>query len=183
MISEINKIKSFDSITYLHCINVGNLAKDFSTYLNIYFNYNINIEMIQLCGDLHDIGKIKLDFNILNKKGHLTEKEFDHIKEHPQLGLRYLELLQMEIPLELKYSVLCHHKGIENTGYPYVNIEIPKEIQVYVDIITICDIFDALTSKRSYKNAFEKDNTFDIMDKSNIINPYLYKIFKSYINI
>lgn len=182
MINIINELKKYDKTTYEHCLNVGELGKKFALYLNDRFSYNIDIFLINMCGLLHDIGKTQLDIEILNKKDKLTDKEYSHIQTHPQLGLEYVEGLRCEIPDEIKYCILYHHKGYDKSGYPSSDIDIPNNAYIYINIITICDVYEALHSKRPYKESMTKDEVLNIMDQMTIFNPELYLKFKEFLN-
>lgn len=176
----LHQVYKLDIISLQHSINVGILAQKFSKYLNSKLLFNINERLARLCGELHDIGKIKVNQNILNKESKLTDEEFSHIKKHPEFGVEHMQSLGFSLPEEVLNCILYHHKGYTNNGYPSVNSDIPDHILKYVDIISICDIYDALLQKRSYKEGFSVEKSLDIMDTADI-NPYLYQHFKDFI--
>ena len=99
---------------------------------------------------LHDIGKLKIDPKILNKKGKLTDEEFEEIKKHPVLGYEIVK--DMDLPEKIKEAVLMHHEKINGTGYPS-GLK-GEEISNYAKIVSICDIYDAMTSTRTYRKRF-----------------------------
>lgn len=102
---------------------------------------------IFLCGLLHDIGKIGIPDNILQKPGRLTDEEFDVIKQHPEVGARLLRGLK---PLEkLLPGVLHHHESYDGSGYPY-GLQ-GEEIPLMARILAVADAFDAMTSDRPYR--------------------------------
>lgn len=105
-------------------------------------------EDIFCMGLLHDVGKIGVHEDILNKQGKLTEEEFKAIKTHPVVGYEILQTIT-EIP-GLSTGARCHHERWDGKGYPdgLMGIEIPEEAR----IICIADCYDAMTSKRSYSN-------------------------------
>ena len=107
------------------------------------------IHRIYLAGLLHDIGKIGIDEAVLRKKGKLTEEEFERIKKHPLIGASILrEIKQMH---DIVPGVLCHHERIDGSGYPGgLNGE---QIPLIGKIVGLADGFDAMTSKRTYRNA------------------------------
>lgn len=182
MISTYMKhIKNFDLTTYSHSMNVASLSSDFTLFVKENsddFN-NINPETMYKCGILHDIGKIKIDKLILNKKEKLTNVEFLEIKRHPLLGYNLL-YQNSNIELEVLYCTLYHHKGLNNVGYPSLKENLPIKYLNYIDILSISDIFDALTSKRSYKNPYSKETSLNIMGSCDI-NLRLFDLFKKFI--
>ncbi|MFA7486393.1 MAG: HD-GYP domain-containing protein, partial [Phycisphaerae bacterium] len=107
------------------------------------------IHKIYLAGLLHDIGKMGIDESVLRKKGKLTEEEFACIKNHPSIGAGILaEIKQMR---EIVPGVLCHHEKIDGSGYP--NRILGEEIPLIGKIVGLADSFDAMTSKRTYRDA------------------------------
>ena len=106
---------------------------------------------------LHDIGKSKIDINIINKNGKLTEAEFKRMKAHPSLGHALGQKIGIKNSKVLD-GIRHHHEKMDGTGYPYCLQE--NDIPLYAKIIGLCDIFDALTSRRSYK---EPMSTFDAL--------------------
>lgn len=101
-------------------------------------------------GILHDIGKLKISNNILNKTTSLNDKEFKAIQLHPIYGLRAVESLPY-INNNIKDIILQHHEKLDGTGYPY-GLK-GNEINFLARIITICDMFDAIISKRAYHSS------------------------------
>ena len=116
-----------------------------------------SIEKIRLAGLLHDIGKIGISNNILNKKETLTAEEFEQIKRHPEIGERILEpVVDDKIILRM---VRMHHEQYNGEGYPdrLSGDLIPPEAQ----IIALADSFDAMTSDRPYRKAMTADKAIE----------------------
>lgn len=113
---------------------------------------------LELAARLHDIGKIGIDQNILNKPGKLTPEEFEHIAQHPKLGAELLAtagIFERILPL-----VRYHHEKVDGTGYHSLkNHEIPEGAK----ILTVCDIYDAVTSDRPYRPAMEKGEALSLL--------------------
>ncbi len=109
---------------------------------------------IYWAGLLHDIGKIGISESILNKPGHLDEFEFSEIKRHPEEGAKMLE--PIEGLKEVVPLIRHHHENFDGTGYPdgLKGEEIPLESR----ILAVCDVFDAMTTIRSYRNPFSKED-------------------------
>jgi len=119
------------------------------------------IHRLYLTGLLHDIGKIGVEERVLCKNGKLTQEEWECIKHHPTTGagiLRDIKQMQDIVP-----GVLCHHERIDGKGYPagLKGDEIPLEGR----IIGLADSFDAMTSKRVYRNALTIDHALDQIRK------------------
>ena len=107
------------------------------------------IHRIYLAGLLHDIGKIGINENILGKKGKLNDEEMSQIRSHPTIGAAILsEIKQMN---DIVPGVLNHHEKVDGTGYPY-GLK-GDQINLIGKIISIADAFDAMTSKRTYREA------------------------------
>ncbi|HUS72286.1 MAG TPA: HD domain-containing phosphohydrolase [Sedimentisphaerales bacterium] len=107
------------------------------------------IHRIYLAGLLHDIGKIGIDEVVLRKKGKLTERELECIRKHPSIGAGILrEINQMH---DIVPGVLCHHERIDGKGYP--GGLVGEQIPLIGKIVGLADGFDAMTSKRTYRNA------------------------------
>jgi len=107
------------------------------------------IHKVYLAGLLHDIGKIGIEEAVLRKNGKLTDQEFSRIKKHPSIGAGILrEIQQMR---DIVPGVLCHHERIDGRGYP--NGLSGEKIPLTGKIVGLADSFDAMTSKRTYRNA------------------------------
>lgn len=107
-----------------------------------------NIEEIGLGAMLHDLGKVYIPLEILNKPGKLTDEEFEQVKLHCELGFETLRKIH-EIPLTVAHCALQHHERIDGLGYPRGLRE--DEIHKYAKIISVVDVFDAVTSPRAYR--------------------------------
>lgn len=108
---------------------------------------------------LHDLGKIGVREQILNKAGRLTEEEFDHIKEHPVIGAQIIG--KMENYRQLLPMIRNHHERWDGKGYPdgLSGDEIPLEAR----IVAVADCYDAMTSKRPYRTPSEFDSAINIL--------------------
>jgi len=119
------------------------------------------IHKVYLAGLLHDIGKIGVEEAVLRKNGKLTEQEFDRIKKHPAIGAGILrEIRQMR---EIVPGVLCHHERVDGKGYP--NGLVGEEIPLTGKIIGLADSFDAMTSKRTYRDALTVEQALAEIEK------------------
>jgi diguanylate cyclase (GGDEF)-like protein len=137
------------------------------------------IEDLKLIGLLHDIGKIAIDENILNKPGKLTEDEWKEIKRHPEVAFRILNTVN-DISDMAKY-VLFHHERWDGNGYPK-GLK-GEEIPFVSRIISIADAYDAMTSDRSYRSACSQKFAVEELQKnagtqfdSNLVNIFIEKV-------
>ena len=114
---------------------------------------------ILIAAYLHDIGKIYVGHEILNKPGKLDHTEFETVKRHPEMGVTSLSAV--EFPWEVKQYVLHHHERYDGTGYP-AGLR-GEEIPLGAQVIAVADFFDALTSHRSYRKAWSRDEALNIL--------------------
>ncbi|WP_434304707.1 HD domain-containing phosphohydrolase [Clostridium botulinum] len=132
-------------------------------------------EELKTIGLLHDIGKIAIEENILNKREELTEDEWQEIKRHPEIGYRILNTVNDM--LEIAEYVLYHHERWDGKGYPkgLKGEEIPLQSR----IITIVDAYDAMTSQRSYRNALREEIAIEELkiNSGTQFDPELVRIF------
>ena len=125
---------------------------------------------------LHDIGKLKIDDSVLKKPGRLTPGEFDQIKRHPQAGIELLE--GKEFPWDVRPVILYHHERIDGGGYPEGLSG--EEIPLSARIVCVADVFDALTSDRVYREAYDPSRSLEIMQSEvcRTFDPVLLERFK-----
>ncbi|HWP97130.1 MAG TPA: HD domain-containing phosphohydrolase [Syntrophomonadaceae bacterium] len=117
------------------------------------------LETLRIGALIHDIGKIGIDQNILNKPGKLTDEERHHIEMHPSLGQQICSPLKALH--EVEEIIRGHHEKLDGSGYP--DGLKGEEISLETRIVTIADIFDALTTERSYRKALPVDRAMEIM--------------------
>ena len=112
-----------------------------------------DLKTLRIGGLFHDIGKIGISDSILLKNGKLTEEEYNEIKKHPIIGKNILS--NAEIFKDIIPIVLYHHERYDGKGYPYGLAD--KDIPLLARIVSVADAFDAMTSKRSYRNELSLD--------------------------
>lgn len=152
----VNAIDQKDNYTYGHSERVGFLAKVVGQYMGLPAR---QLQELEWAGLLHDVGKIGIPEHVLNKPGRLTEEEFALIKEHPA---RSYEVLKPVASLEpVLDAVLYHHENPDGTGYPRGLKR--EEIPLMAAIVHVVDVFDALTSTRSYRGAYQLDRAMEIL--------------------
>lgn len=128
------------------------------------------IEQVFLYAPLHDIGKIGIPDNVLLKPGKLTAEEFEHMKTHTTIGREMIDNMLGNFDLQkftsteiLRNIAEYHHESINGSGYPHGLSG--KDIPIESRIVAVADVFDALTSKRPYKIAWENDEAFAMLEK------------------
>lgn len=147
----MDKIQKKDDYTEEHCNRTGNLAGKIASYLKL---PDKAIQNVLYAGKIHDVGKIDVPDEILNKPGKLTKEEFDLIKKHPQRGH---DIIVEEIEdAEIANIILQHHEKIDGSGYPF-GLK-GNEICIEAKIIMVADSFDAMTSERPYRKAMKIDD-------------------------
>jgi HD-GYP domain-containing protein (c-di-GMP phosphodiesterase class II) len=150
-------IREKDEYLLEHSVAVSVYITLFSRYLG--FERDI-IEQLSIGAFLHDIGKIKVPDNILNKPGKLTEAEFTIMKTHANHSIDIIKQTPGISELSLEVAAL-HHEKLDGKGYPF---QVKAEnISQYGRMIAICDIFDALTATRVYKEGFPHSKAFAIL--------------------
>ena len=141
------KIAVHEYSTYTHSVNVAAVGTLFGQDLGLGVT-----DLKGLCAGilLHDVGKTRISTDILNKKGKLTKEEFDEIKKHPELGIEVLDEADIEFKEE-RIITIQHHENDDGTGYPHGLKK--DEIHLSGKIARIIDVYDALTTKRTYADA------------------------------
>lgn len=132
-------------------------------------------ESIRIAGLLHDVGKISIPSKILNKPDRLTTEEFDEIKKHPSAAFNILNV--SDSFEEVKYLVLHHHERYDGSGYPdgLKGNDIPQGAM----IIALADVFDSLTSQRSYREPLSYSDAIALMSKDSgtHFDPEVFDVF------
>ncbi len=136
-------LKDTDDYTYTHCVNVSLLCNIFGQWLGY---KGEKLQDLTVAGLLHDIGKTKISTTIINKPGKLTTEEFDEIKRHTVYGYEMIE--NQDIGEDIKKAILMHHEKLDGSGYPTHSHE--EQINDMAKIVSITDIYDAMTAARSY---------------------------------
>jgi putative two-component system response regulator len=135
------------------------------------------VENVRLAGRLHDVGKIGIREDILNKAGPLTEEEFEHVKDHVRMGMEILTPLK-HIPVALEY-VHDHHEHWDGGGYPRGLAG--EQITIGGRILAACDAFDAITSRRAYREAMDPTATIDYLERTEVgrlLDPNVFAALK-----
>jgi putative two-component system response regulator len=140
------------------------------------------IENIRIAAPLHDIGKIGIPDTILLKKGKLTRVEFEVMKTHTIIGAKILSNSRSKVLIMGQQIAISHHEKWNGKGYPYGLAG--EGIPLFGRIVALADFFDALTSKRPYRDPFPKDNGIDMIreERGQHFDPKIVDIFLDNLN-
>lgn len=159
-VESLMRITAHDYYTHTHSINVSIYTLSLGAFLGI---QGEELEALGMSAILHDLGKSKIDYEIINKNGKLTDEEFESMKRHPALGHEIAIALGIEDERILS-GIRHHHEKIEGGGYPD-NLK-GDQISKFARIIGTCDVFDALSTKRSYKDPMSTFTSLKLMKES-----------------
>lgn len=182
VLGRLRQIEVNDEYTYRHSINVSLI----STMIGKWMGFSTNeLNDIAMAGLLHDIGKSQVPNDILNKPGKLTKEEFEIMKSHTNHGYEILKRTS-DLSEDIVLGALEHHERLDGKGYPLGLSS--KKIHMYGRIIAIADVYDAMTSKRVYKNKvcpfkvaeLIYEESFGQLDPI-IANLFLKNIFQFYV--
>lgn len=153
-------LRTNSDYTYKHSINVS--------VLSVLIGMGIGMKKPMLkelaaAGLLHDIGKINIPSDILNKPGALTEEEYELIKKHSEMGYEKIKN-NVLISSKIKMGVYMHHENLNGTGYP-LGLQ-DDQIYTFAKIIHVADVYDAITSKRVYKKAQAPAEAIEFLQKN-----------------
>jgi len=155
---ELMALKAYDYRTYTHSVNV--CAIGLALAEKVGFNSELELMSFGVGAIFHDVGKTKIPQDILLKGTPLTDSDWVEIKKHPVTGLELIAP-HTEFPDDAKAIVLDHHEWNDGRGYP--NGKHEADIHPYAKIAALADVFDALTSRRPYKDAVETYPALRIM--------------------
>ncbi|MBW2262510.1 MAG: response regulator [Deltaproteobacteria bacterium] len=151
-------VEAKDAYTSGHSERVARIAGLLAEQLSLDEDtYNL----VKTGGLVHDIGKLVVDLSFINKPGKLTAEEWEVMKSHPEAGARICAPLRAA--LSLLPLIRHHHERLNGKGYPdgLVEDQIPKPVR----IISVADVYDALTTNRSYRKAMPHEKAMSILDK------------------
>ncbi len=155
MIVETINLSSYDNYTYTHSVNVDILSVIIGVACGM---RDDELRKLSQAALMHDIGKTCVPIEIINKPGRLTEEEIAEVKKHPRYGYNMLRD-NYDVSSVSRNAILSHHENEDGTGYPRGLTS--EKIHEFAKIIHIADVYDALTTKRSYKDAM---NPADAME-------------------
>lgn len=154
---DINTLKVSDEYTFKHSVDVATMAMVIAKKHGL---SNQEIHEIGITGLLHDVGKSKIPNEVLNKPAKLNDNEFALMKQHTLFGFQILKD-KKDVKDNVKLGVLQHHEKINGKGYPQ---GLPSDkINLYAKILSVADIYDALVTKRPYKEPFSQRDAVEMI--------------------
>lgn len=177
---KLGEVKDYDTRIFIHLLNVSSLALFFSSRLGFTQKDCLDIAM---AGLFHDIGKLYINRKVIVNPTSLSEKEFFLIKSHTILGAEILLNYRKTLGLLPAIVAFEHHRKYDNSGYPKLKFNYPPHIASF--IVSICDVYDALSQRRSYKRDYPPEFVYNIMtkEKGSSFHPYLLEKFFTYLGV
>lgn len=172
----LHNMRMYDDPTYTHCLNVALICNVFGSWIKM---NEEDIKTLTLCGLLHDVGKIMIPEQIITKPAKLTTEEYDVIKTHSLEG--YNAIKDMDIDDHIKNAALMHHERCDGSGYPF-GLK-TNRIDRFARIVSIADVYDAMTSARVYRGPLCPFQVISIFEQEGLqkYDPEYILIFLGYI--
>lgn len=177
MIVETVNLCSYDNYTYTHSVNVDILAVVLGVACGL---ADDELRKLSQAALLHDVGKTCVPIEIINKPGRLTEEEFAEVKNHPRYGYNMLRD-NYEVSSVARNAILSHHENEDGSGYPRGLTS--EKIHLFAKIIHIADVYDALVTKRVYKDAMNPADAMEYLmaNSERMFDKELVTLFMEYV--
>ncbi len=176
-------MRDYDDSTYMHCLNVSLICNSIGIWLD--FNEE-DLRQLTFAGMIHDVGKLLIPYELINKPTRLTDEEFEIIKQHPSYGASIMA--PYDLDSRVRDAILMHHERMDGSGYP--NHLVGNEITSFAKIVAIADVYDAMTALRTYR---ESISPFDVVAEferngyakfeTSYLLPFLTRIVQAYIGV
>ena len=153
----VQSVRNNDEYVFAHSVNTTVLSV--KTALKMNLNRKL-VKELALGTLLHDIGKMNIRSAVLEKNDELTEQEYQEVQKHVEYGYKWLKN-EFDIPSLSKYIVRFHHEKNDGTGYPEGRGE--DKLHQVVKIVSVCDVFDALTSDRPFRVRWPNNKALDFI--------------------
>jgi HD-GYP domain-containing protein (c-di-GMP phosphodiesterase class II) len=172
-------VKEKDLMTFVHLLNVSLLSMFFASKLEFVKDDVLDLGIAAL---YHDVGKLSISLGIIQKRAKLTEMEFVQMRDHPILGARILDGYKDALGILPQVVAFEHHLRYDLTGYP--KVAYPQKPHPASMIVSICDVYDALALKRSYKKDYPPDKIYVMsMEKGRMFDPLLLDKFFQFVGV
>lgn len=179
-VNSLMSITEHDYYTYTHSVNVAIYLVGLGQEMEL---SSEEIQNLSLGGMLHDLGKAKISLDIINSTGKLTEEQFKEMQQHPDFGVKLLKEIDAAnnmVPTDCYFAISDHHEKFAGGGYP--SCKCGKEIHLFGRMTKVCDVFDALTTKRSYKDAMTSFDSLKLM-KDKMMSEFDPEIFDHFLKL
>lgn len=153
--TNLYEINEYDNYTYIHSVDTSIMAVFLGKALKLNEH---ELRQLALGAILHDIGKISIPEEILNKKGPLASEELDIMKQHPIYGYNTLKKSGIN-DIDILNVVLEHHERVDGKGYPF-GITGDK-LSINTKVVSVCDVFTAISANRSYRPRFNPNEAYE----------------------
>ena len=157
----LHALRAYDDATYVHSVNVALIAHTIGEWMHLEED---DKELLTKAGLLLDVGKMMIPQEILTKKGKLTDDERTKLRMHPALGYRAVE--KKNIDPHIKNTILMHHERCDGSGYPRHLTY--NQIDPVARIVSIADVYDAMTSERVYRQALSPFYAFEQIEEDGL---------------
>lgn len=177
MIVETINLSTYDNYTYTHSVNVDILSVILGVACGL---RDDELRKLSQAALLHDIGKTCVPIEIINKPGRLTEEEYAEVKNHPRYGYNMLRE-NYEVSSVARNAILSHHENEDGSGYPRGLTS--EKIHLFAKIIHVADVYDALTTKRAYKEAMNPADAMEYLmaNATRMFDKDLVAMFMEYV--
>ena len=179
----MSTIRHHDDYTYTHSVNVATLALCLGKRIGL---SRVSLRRLGICGLVHDLGKVEIALEILNKPGKLNKHEVEEMERHPLRSAA--QIIKLRASRELKAKIMLppfeHHLKYDLSGYPRIERKVP--VSLFGRILTIVDVFDAVTSPRIYRRTvLSPDRALGMMMKGSgkDFDPILLKVFANMLGV
>ncbi|MBI3347845.1 MAG: HD-GYP domain-containing protein [Burkholderiales bacterium] len=172
------RLKTKDDYTYMHSVAVCGLMVALARHMGL---PDEQVREAGLAGLLHDVGKMQMPLEVLNKPGALTDAEFSVMRSHPERGF---DLLRegVKVPASALDVCLHHHEKMDGTGYPHKLAG--EQISLLARMGAVCDVYDAITSTRPYKAAWDPAGSLQRMSQwKGQFDPVIFQAFVKSVGI
>lgn len=157
----VHNMRQSSDITYAHSINVAMICHTIAKWVGM---SEAEATLAFTCGILHDIGKLRIPDEIINKTEKLTKEEFDLLKSHAIEG--YNMLKELPVDKHIKNAALMHHERSDGSGYP-IGMK-GDDIDKFARIVAIADVYEAATAPRVYRKGLSPFEVFEMFEKEGI---------------
>jgi putative nucleotidyltransferase with HDIG domain len=172
------RLKDKDDYTYMHSVAVCGLMVALGRHMGL---SDTEVREAGLAGLLHDVGKMQMPLDVLNKPGSLTDAEFNVMRSHPERGWEMLRE-GTHVPEAALDVCLHHHEKVDGTGYPHKLAG--DQISLLARMGAVCDVYDAITSTRPYKKAWDPAGSLQRMAQwKGQFDPVVFQAFVKSVGI